>query len=239
SIISSTNIEAHNYEPTANNIIEFNNNQLIVINGAGYDDWAKKAAEQVKSKTLIDVGEINNVKSGNNPHLFYSLKYIKTAINIISNKLISLNPDLKNFFSEQTKSVEKEYNYLTEKIQQTSDKYTSNNSKKRKVVVTETIADYLLNDLKFDNITPLGYLQSVSNEGEPTAEDLNSFRKLLNSKTPNLFILNTQEENNTTEQLSSAAQNNNIKIIKITESMPEKYTSLNQWLESVIEQIVD
>ncbi|MDR3152309.1 MAG: zinc ABC transporter substrate-binding protein, partial [Bifidobacteriaceae bacterium] len=40
SIISSTNIEAHNYEPTANNIIEFNNNQLIVINGAGYDDWA-------------------------------------------------------------------------------------------------------------------------------------------------------------------------------------------------------
>ena len=45
SIINSTNVDAHDYEPTTSDIAKLQKAQVIIVNGAGYDAWAVKAAQ--------------------------------------------------------------------------------------------------------------------------------------------------------------------------------------------------
>ncbi|MDR3128558.1 MAG: zinc ABC transporter substrate-binding protein [Bifidobacteriaceae bacterium] len=233
SIISSTNVEPHDYEPTANDIGKFSQSKLIIINGANYDQWALKAAEQSNiNPQIINIAKINNLKDGDNPHLFYSISAIKKTIKTITNQLINLNRNLSDYFTQNSLIIAKSYNDLQTKITQTKTKLNN-----KKVLVTESVADYLLNELGLINITPKGYLQSASNEGEISANDINQYTKLLEGKQADLLVENIQEQNNTTDKLISIATANKIKIVQVTEQIPEQYTTINLWLDNIVDQI--
>jgi zinc/manganese transport system substrate-binding protein len=44
SIMTNTNVEAHDYEATSSDIAKFTSAKVVVVNGADYDPWASKAA---------------------------------------------------------------------------------------------------------------------------------------------------------------------------------------------------
>ena len=62
SIINSTNVDAHDYEPTTSDIAKLQKAQVIIVNGAGYDAWAVKAA-QTANATIVNAAEIGGVGS--------------------------------------------------------------------------------------------------------------------------------------------------------------------------------
>lgn len=49
SILNNTGTDAHDYEPSTNDISKFQHAQVAILNGAGYDEWAAKAARPVQS----------------------------------------------------------------------------------------------------------------------------------------------------------------------------------------------
>ncbi|MDR2748555.1 MAG: zinc ABC transporter substrate-binding protein [Bifidobacteriaceae bacterium] len=233
SVISSPSQDPHEYEPNATDIAKFSNSKLIIINGAGYDEWAIKAQNQSGSNAkIINVGQINNVEQGANPHLFYSLKYIEKAAENINVSLSEIDSNLKDYFEKNYNETIEKYYALDKKISVEKEKSNS-----KKVGVSESVANYLLEEYGFKNLTPQGFAQSVANEGEVSANDLNSFSQLINGKKINLFIENIQEENNTTDQLVNLAKKNKIPIIKVTESMDENFGYPDIWLASIIENI--
>ena len=73
SIINSTNVDAHDYEPTTSDIAKLQKARIVIVNGAGYDSWAVKAAQSAKSQ-VINAAEIGGVKDGGNPHVWFSAK---------------------------------------------------------------------------------------------------------------------------------------------------------------------
>ena len=56
SIINSTNVDAHDYEPTTSDIAKLQKAQVIIVNGAGYDAWAVKAAQSAKVTVVNATG---------------------------------------------------------------------------------------------------------------------------------------------------------------------------------------
>ena len=62
SIINSTNVEAHDYEPTTADIAKLQKAQVIVVNGADYDSWAVKAAKSTKAN-IVNAAEVSGKKS--------------------------------------------------------------------------------------------------------------------------------------------------------------------------------
>ena len=56
SIINSTNVDAHDYEPTTSDIAKLQKAQVIIVNGAGYDAWAVKAA-QTANATIVNAAK--------------------------------------------------------------------------------------------------------------------------------------------------------------------------------------
>ena len=51
-IMTKTNVEAHDYEPTSQDVAKFGTAKVAVVNGADYDPWATKAAQSTKA-TLV------------------------------------------------------------------------------------------------------------------------------------------------------------------------------------------
>lgn len=72
-IMTKTNVEAHDYEPTSQDVAKFGTAKVAVVNGADYDPWATKAAQSTKA-TLVTAAETAGIKEGDNPHVWFSAK---------------------------------------------------------------------------------------------------------------------------------------------------------------------
>ena len=55
-IMTKTNVEAHDYEPTSQDVAKFGTAKVAVVNGADYDPWATKAAQPTKA-TLVTAAD--------------------------------------------------------------------------------------------------------------------------------------------------------------------------------------
>ncbi|MEO6822920.1 MAG: zinc ABC transporter substrate-binding protein, partial [Candidatus Nanopelagicales bacterium] len=72
-ILASSSVDPHTYEPTTGDLAEFTGAMLVVINGAGYDTWASKAVATVSpAPAVVDGGAVVGVGPGANPHLWYN-----------------------------------------------------------------------------------------------------------------------------------------------------------------------
>src|SRR5207248_11724920 len=74
--------DPHDYEPTALDARTFAGAQMAIVNGVGYDPWAAKliAANPVKGRAVLTVGDLVGVKADGNPHRWYSPANVQHAI---------------------------------------------------------------------------------------------------------------------------------------------------------------
>ena len=66
-IMTKTNVEAHDYEPTSQDVAKFGTAKVAVVNGADYDPWASKAASATKA-TLVTAAETAGIRQGAQQH---------------------------------------------------------------------------------------------------------------------------------------------------------------------------
>ena len=99
SIINSTNVDAHDYEPTTSDIAKLQKARIVIVNGAGYDSWAVKAAQSAKSQ-VINAAEIGGVKNGGTPHVWFSAAVRKAVAQAITRAYEGTRPDGKADFDK-------------------------------------------------------------------------------------------------------------------------------------------
>src|SRR5271157_6500743 len=74
SIVSDPNADPHEYESNTANAIVIANARLVIVNGAGYDEWALHliAASDTPHQIVLNVQELINQTVRANPHFWYS-----------------------------------------------------------------------------------------------------------------------------------------------------------------------
>ena len=98
SILSSTGVDAHDYEPTTSDIAKFENAQVAIVNGAGYDAWASKATSN--KQIVIDAAQEGGKKTGDNPHVWFSSKVRVSTADAITAAYEKLMPEHKAEFQK-------------------------------------------------------------------------------------------------------------------------------------------
>ena len=88
-IMTKTNVEAHDYEPTSQDVAKFGTAKVAVVNGDDYDPWATKAAQPTKA-TLVTAAETAGIKEGDNPHVWFSAKVRSNTADAITAAYLSL-----------------------------------------------------------------------------------------------------------------------------------------------------
>ena len=205
SIINSTNVDAHDYEPTTSDIAKLQKARIVIVNGAGYDSWAVKAAQSAKSQ-VINAAEIGGVKNGGNPHVWFSAAVRKAVAQAITRAYEGTRPDGKADFDKLNQQWRSKEDEVARKITET----------KRKA-------------------TPTGYMRATANESEPTPTDIKQFTDMLEAGKVGLLVVNIQEETELTGKIVTAAKSSNIPIVELTEQMPEQYDSLTDWMAALVD----
>lgn len=244
-IISQSSIDPHEFEPTAKDISTLVSSNIAVINGQDYDVWAKD--ELQNSPSILDISSIDtNQKISSNPHLWYSPYMINSFANAFKDRILEYTKVNSQYFN-----YDNAQKYLLNQINVFSQKYQVYlnilDEKKKKAsgqtsqyIATESVANYLFDYLGFKDLTPKSYANAVASESEVSPQDLDQMLNQLSlwkGSSAKYLIYNTQEADSVTQKIYDQAKANNIKIIEVSETMPDDYTSLLQWMISISEQI--
>ena len=229
SIINSTNVDAHDYEPTTSDIAKLQKAQVIIVNGTGYDAWAVKAAQSAKA-TVVNAAEVGGVKDGDNPHIWFSADVRKAMAQAITDAYAKADSAKKSDFDKLNDQWMTEEGNVEGKIAEVKQK-----SDGLAYAATESVASYLAEDMGLADATPSGYAQATANESEPTPTDIKQFTDALKSGEIKLLVVNTQEESELTGKITNAAKSANVPMVNLTEQMPEQYDSLTAWMEGLVD----
>ena len=229
SIINSTNVDAHDYEPTTSDIAKLQKAQVIIVNGAGYDAWAVKAA-QTANATIVNAAEIGGVNDGENPHVWFSADVRKAVAQAITEAYEQADAAKKNDFDKMNDRWTAEENNVESKIAEVKQKTDG-----LAYAATESVASYLAEDMGLADATPSGYALATANESEPTPTDIKQFTDALKAGEIKLLVVNTQEESELTGKITDAAKSVEVPMVELTEQMPEQYDSLTAWMEGLVD----
>ena len=229
SIINSTNVDAHDYEPTTSDIAKLQKAQVIIVNGAGYDAWAVKAAQSANA-TIVNAAAVGGVNDGENPHVWFSADVRKAVAQAITEAYEQADAAKKSDFDKLHDQWKSEENNVERKIAEVKQK-----SDGLAYAATESVASYLAEDMGLTDATPSGYVRATANESEPTPTDIKQFTDALKSGEIKLLIVNTQEESELTSKITDAAKSASVPMVELTEQMPERYDSLTAWMEGLVD----
>jgi zinc transport system substrate-binding protein len=98
STIVPANIEPHDFEPTARQIIELQKDDVIFIIGAGFESGINKIGNAI----VVDLSKdlpIENIGSTPDPHVWLDPNLVKTYSKTIFEKLISLDPQNTDYYT--------------------------------------------------------------------------------------------------------------------------------------------
>lgn len=238
-ILSSKDDDPHEYEATARDIAAAKDADIVVANGAGYDNWLTDNVEEgtplVTAQPLAEAhhhgdeghehGAEGHDHGGANPHVWFDLDVVSEFEQNLSAELHKLNSDIP----ESNEDVTKKTDELKQRIEKLSGK---------NVILTESVAAELVEDSELKDVTPEGFAHSVNNESEPSAADLAATRQLITDKKADILITNEQSETPAAEQLTNAAKEAGIKVVNVNET-PDEGQDYFEYADALIKQLED
>jgi zinc/manganese transport system substrate-binding protein len=227
SIIVNPNADPHAYEPTVSDARLLANAQYFILNGAGYDPWGQRmvAANPVKGRRVLNIGDLNGKKEGDNPHMWYSPTYVSRVAARITSDLTALDPADAAYFAQQHKYfVNVALRPYHQEISRIASRYHG-----VPVAATESIFQYLAQALHLNLITPYGFMKAISEGTEPDAQDKATFDQQVTQKKIKVFVFNSQNSTPDTNALEQKAKAQHIPVMAITETLQPATASFQAW----------
>jgi zinc/manganese transport system substrate-binding protein len=224
-ILVSSSVDPHDYEPSPADAADFSGSQLVVVNGADYDPWALKlASTALPNVPVVSAAKLTDTPDGANPHLWYRPSAVTALADAITAELAKLSPSAGAYFAKQRSTLRRDlepYNDLIAKI--------TREATGKSYAATERIFDYMATALGLVDKTPEGYQQAVANETDPSPGDLEAFRTALAERRVDVLIFNPQTEGAVPDQIRAAAEQARVPVVAITETVAAGAKSFQGW----------
>jgi len=224
-VIKSSSADPHDYEPTPGDTAKFEGAKLVVLNGLDYDPWANKAIDTLSARpAVVDGGEVVGLEEGDNPHIWYGPDYVRQISEAVTAELKKLAPKAASYFDEQQTAWQgsmKPYDDEIAKIKAVASGKTYGAS--------EPVFDYLADAVGMTSETPQGYQNAALNESDPAPADVAEFEQSLRDQKITVFVYNIQTEGPTPAQIRGVAEDSNVPVVEVTETVPPGTDSFVEW----------
>jgi zinc/manganese transport system substrate-binding protein len=235
-ILSDPAADPHAFEISAQDQVRIAKAQLVIANGSGNDDFAQQMVDASDpAPQLIDAVQISGLPAGEadfNEHVFYKLDAMTKLGNAIAAKLGELDPAGKAAFEQNAADFAGELAGLQKRAAAIGAAHPG-----LKAVVTEPVADYLLDTAGISDVTPAGFSKAIEAENDPAPADVAEEDTLLTGKTVGLVVFNSQTTGPVTERLQSKAAELGIPVLKVTETLPEGVNDYVDWIGGTIDRL--
>jgi len=229
SIVTDPNADPHEYESNSQDAAAIANAAFVIINGAGYDDWATKliAASNTPHQVVLNVADLLGKKEGDNPHFWYSPYYVNDTVKAMYNDLISINPADTAYFTQQYASLNASLGVYNSRISEIRAQFAG-----RKVGSTESIFVYLGNATGLDVVSPPAFMDAVAEGNDPPAQSVVQFQQLLENGTITVLVYNAQTVTPLTQSIKALAASKGVPIVAVTETIQPSDVSFQVWMNA-------
>ena len=227
-IMSNPNTDPHTFEASASVGRLINAAQLVVQNGLGYDTFMNTIENAVpdSSRDVIVVQKLLGLPDSTpNPHLWYQPATMPAVAKAIAAGLASLQPAHAAYFKANAAAFTASLAGWDAAMAAFKAKYPNT-----PVATTEPVADYLLQAVGADNLTPWAFQADIMNGTDPSAQDVAVQRSLFTQHKVKVFLYNQQVTDSLTESFISLARANGIPVVGVYETMPEPGYHYQSWM---------
>ena len=261
-IMENKDDDPHGYEATAADIAKAKSADLIAANGAGYDNWLTDNADDAPIVSALplaaahthDHGEDDHGRdhdheghdhehdheghdhgddehahdrgSGQNPHAWLDMDIVNAFADNLAAQLHELDEDFTAELDEDAEIKEKTASY-TERMKKLPAK---------KVMLTESVAEAIVEDSSLEDITPESFAKAVAREAEPSAADLAAAKKLITDGKLDVLITNEQAQTPAAEELTKAAKDKDVATVNVNET-PDRGTTYFDYVDDILKQL--
>ena len=244
SIIDSFGQDPHSYEASARDQLAVNEADIVVANGGGYDSFIDVLADAAGGFEILyaylpdehseeeaiakESTEDGHDHGHENEHVWYDFHVVEDFATRLAEQLGTLDPDGATEYAENLVEFLGEMERLQDDVAMAGQNYQGYS-----VVSSEPVADYLIDALGFENVTPSEFSQAIEEETDLSPKVLLEVQELLKNKLVKLFVVNSQTGSSQIDSLVTLAKDNGIAVVEMSELLPEGI-SYSEWMHNNI-----
>jgi zinc/manganese transport system substrate-binding protein len=229
SVVTDPNADPHEYESSTNDARAFATANLVILNGAGYDDWGQKLlqASPNQARHVLDVADLLGKKSGDNPHFWYDPDFVIKVADKITAEYKSIDSADSSYFDQQRSAFTTALQPYMHRLAEIKQKFSG-----VPVGATETVFVYLASYLGLNLISPAAFMQAVSEGNDPPANTVVAFQDQIAHRAIKVLVYNTQTATAVTTNLRIAATQQSIPVVGVSETLQPVTASFQEWQDS-------
>ena len=220
-----SSVDPHDFEPSPVDAAAFSDADVVVINGCGYDSWARQAVETSSaSPAVVDACESVGRTDRDNPHLWYDPDSVSAVARAVTAALQERSPAAVSYLSDRAAEWDASMRPYRDELAAISAKYAG-----RTYAATESVFDDLGAALGLRNVTPPGFARAAANESEPSPADISAFNQLLGGGGADVLVFNAQTEGAVPAQIRDVAERGGVPVVEVTETPGAGAASFADW----------
>jgi zinc/manganese transport system substrate-binding protein len=228
SLESNPNTDPHTYEVSPGVASEISSAQVVIQNGVGYDDFMNKieAASPSSGRKVISVQHLLGLPDDTpNPHLWYDPKTMPAVAHKLAADLSAIQPGHAAYFRANTTKFLTSLNPWLAAIASFKSTYAGATA-----ATTEPVADYLLEAMGVDNLTPFQFQADIMNGTDPSPQNITLENGFFTKHQVKVFCYNQQVVDSLTTSIRKTAQSAGVPLVGVYETMPTPGFTYQSWM---------
>jgi zinc/manganese transport system substrate-binding protein len=236
SIIVNPATDPHSYEPTPGDARTMAAARIAIVNGIGYDNWASQllAADPSSGRTVVSVGDVLGLRTGDNPHQWYSPPSVRQVIGAIVAAYVRVDPRDAAYFEARKRTFETvslaRYDALQAEIRS---RYAG-----VPVGYSESIFEPLGTSLGLKLLTPPGFAKAVAEGDDVSAQDTRTVERQAHDRLIKVWVFNSQNATPEVQQITRIARAEHIPVVTVTETLSPAKLDFEQWQVRELETLL-
>lgn len=168
--------------------------------------------------------------SGTNEHVWFSLPTTAAVAERIAEELSELDPEHADDYRANARNFGAELDPLRQQLDEIHDRGHFPYAQ------TERIGAHLFDTAHMVDLTPRGFLASVEDDTDPAAADLAELLTLLDERRVTFLAYNSQTGTAVTARVRDAAENADVVVVDLTETLPDG-TDYLSWMRGIVDDL--
>ena len=226
SVVTDPNADPHEYESSTADARAFAEADLVILNGAGYDDWGQKLLDANSSshRSVLNIAQLLGRKPGDNPHFWYNSGYVLTVADKITAEYKAIDSADSSYFDQQRSAFTAALKPYADRIAEIKSKYAGT-----PIGSTESIFVYMAGALGLNLISPPDFMNAVAEGTDPPASAVATFHDQVAGKMIKVLVYNIQASSALTTNLKQLAQQQHIPSVGVTETLQPVGATFQAW----------
>ena len=262
SVISDPTADPHSYEASPADSAAVATADLVVYNGGGYDafvdlaldnaddmpvvravdEYARVTGEAAPEHSHGEHGEHGDHEAdghgehghshdpATNEHVWFSLPTAAAVAERVADELAEIDPENADEYRANARGFADSLDPLEAQLDQIHDLGHFD------YVQTERVGQHLFDTAHLTDLTPHGFLNSVEDDTDPSAADLAAMLDLLTERRATFLAYNAQTETSVTARVRAAAEEADLVVVDLSETLPEDADYVS-WMTGIVDEV--